>query len=47
MTLVDTSYADHLQFIKNKAHSDLLKTPYKLDNKQATKKINQIANSIP
>jgi len=46
MTLVHSSYADHLQFIKNKAHSDSLKTPSKLDNKQATTEINQIANSI-
>ena len=39
MTLVDSGYADHLQSIKNKAHSDSLKTPSKLDNKQATKEI--------
>ena len=29
-TLVDMSYADHLQFIKNKSHKDSLKTPNKL-----------------
>ena len=46
LSRVEPSYADHLQFIKNKAHSDSLKTPSKLDNKQATKEINQIANSI-
>ena len=46
MTLVDTSYADHLQFIKNKAHSDSLKTPSKLHDKLDTSEINQIANSI-
>ena len=29
-TLVHTSYADHLQFIKNKPHKDSLKTTLKL-----------------
>ena len=46
MTLVHSSYADHLQFIKNKAHSDSLKTPSKLHDKLDTSEINQIANSI-
>ena len=30
LTLVDTSYADNLKFIKNKSHKDSLKTPLKL-----------------
>jgi len=34
------SYADHLQFIKNKPHKDSLKTPLKLE----TKEINQMVN---
>ena len=36
LSRVEPSYADHLQFIKNKAHSDSLKTPSKLDNKLVT-----------
>jgi len=36
--LVHTSYADNLQFIKNKSNKDSLKTPPKL----VTKEINQM-----
>ena len=36
LSRVEPSYADHLQFIKNKAHGDSLKTPSKLDNKLVT-----------
>ena len=36
LSRVEPSYADHLQFIKNKAHSDSQKTPSKLDNKLVT-----------
>ena len=39
LTLVDTSYADHLQFIKDKAHTDSSKTPFKLDTKLELKEI--------
>ena len=38
LTLVHSSYADNLKFIKNKPHKDSLKTPLKLQ----TKEINQI-----
>ena len=31
LTLVRSSYADNLKFIKNKPHKDSLKTPLKLD----------------
>ena len=44
LTLVYSSYADNLKFIKNKSHKDSLKTPLKLANKLATKEINQIVN---
>ena len=40
-TLIDISYADNLQFIKNKSHKDSLKTPLKLGNKLGKKEINQ------
>ena len=40
-TLLHTSYADNLQFIKNKSHKDSLKTLLKLDLKE----INQMVNS--
>ena len=43
-SLVHSSYADHLQFIKNKPHKDSLKTPLKLGNKLGKKEINQISN---
>ena len=42
-TLLHTSYADNLKFIKSKSHKDSLKTPLKLANKLATKEINQMA----
>ena len=41
MTLVHSSYADHLQFIKNKPHKDSLKVPLKLGAKLDLKEINQ------
>ena len=44
LTLVHSSYADNLKFIKNQPHKDSLKTPLKLANKLATKEINQMAN---
>jgi len=40
-TLVHSSYADNLEFIKNKPHKDSLKIPINL----ATKEINQMARS--
>ena len=45
LSLVHSSYADHLQFIKNKPHKDSLKIPLKLANKLATKEINQMVSS--
>ena len=44
-SLVHSSYADNLKFIKNKPHKDSLKTPLKLGNKLETKEINQMVNS--
>ena len=43
-TLIHTSYADNLKFIKNQPHKDSLKTTLKLGNKLETKEINQIVN---
>jgi len=43
-TLVHSSYADNLLFIKNQPHKDSLKTSLKLGNKLATKEINQIVS---
>jgi len=43
-TLVDTSYANNLQFIKNKSHKDSLKTPNKLGTILELLEINQMAN---
>ena len=43
-TLPRTSYADNLQFIKNKSHKDSLKTLLKLVNRPVTKEINQMVN---
>ena len=40
LTLVHSSYADNLKFIKNKPHKDSLKIPLKL----VTKEINQMVN---
>ena len=45
-TLVHSSYADHLKFIKNKPHKDSLKTPLKLGNKLGKKEINQMAINL-
>ena len=44
-TLPHTSYADNLQFIKNKSHKDSLKTHLKLCNKLELLEINQMVNS--
>ena len=44
-TLAHTSYADYLQFIKNKSHKDSLKTLLKLDAKLDVFSINQIVHS--
>jgi len=44
LTLVRSSYADNLKFIKNKPHKDSLKTLLKLGNKLGKKEINQISN---
>jgi len=43
-TLVDTSYANNLQFIKNKSHKDSLKTPNKLGTILELLEINQMVN---
>ena len=43
-TLVHSSYADNLKFIKNKSHKDSLKTLLKLGNKLEFLEINQMAN---
>jgi len=43
-TLVHSSYAGHLKFIKNKSHKDSLKTPLKLETRLETFEINQIVN---
>ena len=45
LTLVHSSYADNLKFIKNKPHKDSLKTILKLGNKLGKKEINQMACS--
>ena len=45
LTLVHSSYADNLKFIKNKPHKDSLKTTLKLGNKLETKEIKQMVNS--
>ena len=44
LTLVHSSYADNLKFIKNKPHKDSLKTILKLGNKLGKKEINQMVN---
>ena len=44
-TLVHTSYADNLKFIKNNSHKDSLKTPLKLETRLETFEINQIVHS--
>jgi len=41
-TLIHSSYADNLKFIKNKPHKDSLKTFLKLGNKLGKKEINQM-----
>jgi len=41
-SLVHSSYADNLKFIKNKPHKDSLKIPLKLDAKLDLKEINQM-----
>ena len=43
-TLVHSSYADNLQFIKNKPHKDSTKTLIKLETRLETFAINQISN---
>ena len=43
-TLVHTSYADYLKFIKNKSHKDSLKTLLKLDTGLEHLEINQMVN---
>ena len=45
MTLVHSSYADNLQFIKNKSHKDSLKTSKKLVTRLGILEINQMVNS--
>ena len=40
LTLVHSSYADHLKFIENKSHKDSPKIPLKLELKE----INQMVN---
>ena len=41
LTLLHTSYADNLKFIKNKSHRDSLKRPNKLEMKLEILEINQ------
>ena len=45
LALLYTSYADNLQFIKNKSHKDSLKTPLKLDTGLGHFEINQMVYS--
>ena len=47
LTLPRTSYADNLQFIKNKSHKDSLKTPLKLDTELDRFEIKQTQNKDP
>ena len=42
LTLLHTSYADNLKFIKNKSHKDSLKTPNKLEHRLDHLEINQM-----
>jgi len=45
LTLVHSSYADNLKFIKNNSHKDSLKTPNKLETRLETFEINQMVYS--